>query len=78
MRNDSAETSPQRGIAVRVRTARFQLGLSFQLVVDRINRKPEAYGVFKAKKWGKHFACLSIHRVKRKLEAYAAASVPPS
>ena len=29
------------------------------------------------KKWGKHPACLSIHRVKRKLEAYATASVTP-
>ncbi|MCY2986373.1 MAG: hypothetical protein NTY19_00645 [Planctomycetota bacterium] len=35
----------------------------------------QPYRVFKAKKWGRHPACLSIHRVKRKLEAYATASV---
>ena len=46
-----------------------------QMLVSASERRNQCF--VKARKWGKRPACHSIHRIKRKLEAYATKTVAP-
>lgn len=52
-------------------------GLKHLVQIQTLESLKLAEFVIKARMWGKHPACLSIHRGKRKLEAYATETAAP-